>query len=136
MDDYNHFYGGKIDIVYRAKIVDMFIKHKSKLYFVTNTENRKQRPDLYRTIVHFQNGNLGEFAGGDELLVKYEKIRYNPKRTFYGQLEFYPRFLRKPLLVFKVDRYVGDNRKKRIVNFEHRTFDMVQNRINLILKED
>lgn len=119
----------------KIKIVDMYVQDKDKLYVVTNTNDQKERPLLQKSLVHFRNGSLGEYETDNTELVKYEKIKFNRKKM---QLEFNPRFLRKPSLVWKVDRYFDAviRNENKIIDYEHRYYDFELDRIILILKND
>ena len=92
---------------FSSDIVDCFIKGE-KIYVITNTNLEKERPQLFRTIVHFRNGKADDYLDGDEILVLHDKIHYNPKNN---NVEFGIRFLRKPLLKFFVGRFHGDKPK-------------------------
>ena len=50
------------------------------------------------------------------------------------KLDFFPRFLRKPLLQWRVDRYLGEPIKKAKIDYDHRYYDFDLDRINFILE--
>jgi hypothetical protein len=54
------------------------------------------------------------------------------------QLEFNSRFLRKPSLKWKVDRYFDAvyRNENKIIDYDHRYYDFELDRIILILKND
>ena len=61
METFKKRYGENFNLLeYTTKIVDCFFKCE-KLYVVTNTNLEKERPQLYRTIVHFRNGSADKF---------------------------------------------------------------------------
>ena len=131
-EDFNNFYGkNKEDITRNLKIIDMFIHDKEKLWVVTNTNNLKERPELVRSLVHFRNGNIDEYKTENTKLVEYEKMTFNFKKN---KLEFFPRLLRKPLLSWRVDRYIGNKVKKVKINYVHRYYDYKRDRLNFVLK--
>ena len=51
-------------------------------------------------------------------------------------IDIFPRFLRKPELRWRVDKYInnGNNCKTRIVDYDNRYYDFENNRINFVLK--
>jgi hypothetical protein len=133
---FDHFYKGHTeDKMRRIKIIDMYIQDKNKLYIVTNTNDQKERPLLQKSLVHFRNGTLGEHENEGTELIKYEKIKFNRKKM---QLEFNSRFLRKPSLKWKVDRYFDAvyRNENKIIDYDHRYYDFELDRIILILKND
>ena len=99
-----------------------------------NTNLEKERPDLSRSIVHFRNNDISKWEEGDERLVKYEESRYNPKTD---KLEFCTRHFRKPLLIMRVGRFHGDMPKKCTeIDWSERFYDTINDRINLVLKNE
>ena len=142
--DYENLYKGKQEAyTYETPILDFFIRptqgysaedsiDSNKLWVVTHTDKVKMRPSLERTIVHFSNGSCFDFICGNELQVEKEKIFYNPKNN---QLEFYPRrFRQPPLLSLKVDKVIGGKPKKRsMIRFKNKYYDMVHDRLNLFV---
>ena len=80
-----------------------------KLWIVSKISKHKERPQLGRSIVHFINGSIDEYVNGDEVPVK-NNIAYNPKKN---KIEFFPKILRSPELEIRVDRFYGDNLKKK-----------------------
>jgi len=136
MKTFDWFYKGYTkDKMRRIKIIDMYVQDKSKLYIVTNTNDQKERPFTQKSLVHFRNGTLGEHKNKGTELIKYEKIKFNRKKM---QLEFNPRFLRKPLLRWKVDRYLDAvfRNENKIIDYDHRYYDFEMDRIIFILKND
>ena len=91
-------------------------------------------PKYYRNAVN-NGGSLidwpKDFVEGDEKLVMHKKIRYNNKRN---QLEFFPRFLRKPLLSMRVGRYYGLNKGKCNIDYDKRYYDFKNDRMIFILE--
>ena len=78
------------------------------------------------------NGSAEDYMEGDEICITFDKIKYNScKKT----LELHPRFLRKPLMSINIGRYYGEKVKgKKKINYEHRFYDLVKDRINLVIE--
>jgi hypothetical protein len=136
METFDHFYKGYTeDKMRRIKIVDMYVQDKNKLYIVTNTNDQKEKPEMRKSLVHFRNGKLGEYENEGTELIKYEKIKFNRKKM---KLEFNPRFLRKPSLSWRVDRYLDAvyRNENKLIDYNHRYYDFERDRIILILKND
>ena len=136
INEYNELYKGRREeVVHESIISNMLIKpdvdRESHLWVVTKSSEQKERPRLERSIVHFRNGNLTGYITGDEIKIEANKISFNPKNM---QIEFLPKTLRKPELLFKVDRYYGSSlkRSKKVV-FAKKFYDTVMDRINIIL---
>ena len=120
------------DVEYKMPLIDLYVKGE-KLWVVTNSNDMKEQPRLTRSIVHFRKDNAKEYVEGDEKLVTHGKIRYNEKRN---QLEFFPRFLRKPMLSMRVGRYFGIVVGKCNVNYDKRYYDFKNDRMIFILEEE
>jgi hypothetical protein len=136
MKTFDHFYKGYTkDKMRRIKIIDMYIQNKEKLYVVTNTNDQKERPLLQKSLVHFRNGKLGEYEDKNTKLITYDKIKFDRKKM---KLNFFPRFLRKPLLKWRVDRYLDAvyRNENKIIDYDHRYYDFELDRIIFILKND
>jgi len=132
MEEFERFYKGYLDEPMRKiKIIDMYVKDKSKLWVVTNTNDAKERPLLQKSLVHFRNGNIDNYKDDKTVLVLFRKLRFNFKKM---KLDIFPRFLRKPLLQWRVDRYLGDPIKKAVIDYDHRYYDFEIDRINFILE--
>lgn len=130
--EYKRIYGMFADNpMHHVELIDMFIKG-DKLWIITNTSELKEKPLLTRTLVHFRNGSANEYMDGDEICIKYDKIRYNSCKN---QIELYPRLLRKPLMTIPVGRYYGEKVKgKKKINYEYRFYDLIKDRINLVIE--
>lgn len=130
--EYERIYGMFTDNpMHQVDLIDMFIKG-DKLWIVTNTSKLTEKPELRKTIVHFRNGSAEDYMEGDEICITFDKIRYNSCKQL---LELHPRLLKKPLMSIKVGRFYGEKVKgKKKVNYEHRFYDLVRDRINLVLK--
>ena len=88
---------------------------------------------MSKSIIHFRNGSLGKYEDGTERLVGYTSLKFNNKKT---KLEIFPRFLRKAELELRVDRFYGETNKRKIkIDYTQRYYDLVFNRVNLILVE-
>jgi hypothetical protein len=109
----------------------MFIKG-NKLWIVTNTSKLKEKPQFSHTMVHFRNGSAEDYMEGDEICITFDKIKYNSCKKV---LELHPRLLRKPLMSINIGRYYGEKVKgKKKINYEHRFYDLVKDRINLVIE--
>ena len=117
-----------------SKIVDLYIHTKTKLWVVTNTNNLKERPLLQKSLVHFRNGNVNEYKTDKSKLILHDKIKFNPKKM---QIDIFPRFLRKPELRWRVDRYINssNNKKSKIIDYDHRYYDLETDRLSFMLKD-
>ena len=128
---FNSIYREHVDeIEHKMPLIDWYVKGK-RLWVVTNSNDMKEQPRLTRSIVHFRKDNAKDFVEGDEKLVIHKKIRYNNKRN---QLEFFPRFLRKPLLSMRVGRYYGLNKGKCNIDYDKRYYDFKNDRMIFILE--
>ena len=128
---FNSIYREHVDeIEHKMPLIDLYVKGK-RLWVVTNSNDMKEQPRLTRSIVHFRKDNAKDFVEGDEKLVMHKKIRYNNKRN---QLEFFPRFLRKPLLSMRVGRYYGLNKGKCNIDYDKRYYDFKNDRMIFILE--
>lgn len=132
LEVYNRIYKDFIqDPMFNAKLIDIYIVPRLHLIAVTNTNNQKERLNMNRTIVHARNGVLPEELKGTVDLIKHNQCVFDAKKN---KLLFKPRFLRSPLYETKVDRFYGDFHKgKYKVNWEHRFYDFMRDRINLVL---
>jgi len=120
------------DPLYVMPIIDLYVK-QDKLWIVTNSNDQKEQPRLSSTLVHFRKGNIKDWEEGDEKLVKHNDIRYNHKKL---HLEFFPKFLRKPLLSMRVGRCYSDKYKGYSkINYDKRYYDFTNDRIILLLED-
>jgi len=133
IEDYNKIYKGvRNDPTRESFLIDLFVK-EGKLLIVTETSKLKERPELTKSLVHFRNGTLGKYEDGTERLVGYTSLKFNNKKT---KLEIFPRFLRKAVLELRVDRFYGNVKKRKIkIDYTRRYYDLIFDRINLILVE-
>tara|TARA_R110000796_G_scaffold55396_4_gene128975 strand:- start:1849 stop:2283 length:435 start_codon:yes stop_codon:yes gene_type:complete len=120
------------DVEYKMPLIDLYVKGE-RLWVVTNSNDMKEQPRLTRSIVHFRKDNAKEYVEGDEKLVTHGKVRYNEKRN---QLEFFPRFLRKPMLSMRVGRYFGIVVGKCNIDYDKRYYDFKNDRMIFILEEE
>lgn len=134
LQDFENFYRGFLnEPLKKINIVDLYIKDKSKLWVVTNSNSLKEKPTLQKSLVHFRNGTLYDYADQNTKLVVFNKIFFNKKKM---KLCFFPRFLRKPLLEWHVDRFITNDEKnhEKNIDYSHRYYDFELDRINFILK--
>ena len=88
---------------------------------------------MNKTIVHARNGTLPEELKELTKLIQHDDTVFDVKK---GKLLFRPRFLRSPLYETKVDRFYGDLKKgKYKINYNHRFYDFIRDRVNLVLSE-
>ena len=86
---------------------------------------------MSKTIIHARNGSLPPELKDMSKLICHDEIVYDIKKH---RLMFKPRFLRSPLYETKVDRFYGDLQKgKYKVNYNHRFYDFIRDRVNLVL---
>ena len=120
------------DPMRECELLDLYL-NDGRLYVLTNTSMHKEQPQLQRSIVHFRNGEIGEWEDGKEELVKYDDVRLNIKKD---QIEFFPRFLRKPKLSMRIGRFYGNLEKGKIkVDYKNRFYDLHRDRITFILED-
>ena len=134
LKEFERFYKGLIDEpLKKIQIVDFYIKNKSKLWVVTNSNDLKEKPRLQKSLVHFRNGNISGYEEDDVVLVLHDKVTFDKKHM---KLNFFPRFLRKPMMQWRVDRYITGNtlKKEKKIDYSHKFYDFEMDRINLILK--
>lgn len=132
MEMYNKINKGFTDDPMRhATLIDLFILNDKHIIVVTNTNNLKERINLSRTIIHVRNGVIPEELKAQCKCVLYKKVTFDAK---HNKLLFFPRFLRKPLYVTRVDRYFGNtSTKKHKINYDYRFYDFVRDRISLVI---
>lgn len=121
------------EIFKTTKIIDLYVHDKTKLWVVTNTNDLKERPHLQKSLVHFRNSTCEEYKTDKTKLVLHNKIKFNPKKMC---IDIFPRFLRKPELRWRVDKYINgsNNKKSKMIDYDNRFYDFENNRINFILK--
>jgi len=115
------------------KIIDMYIHQKTKLWVVTDTNDLIEKPYLQKSLVHFRNATVEEYITDETKLILHDKIKFNPKKMF---IDIFPKFLRKPELRWRVDKYINnnDNLETKFVDYDNRYYDFENNRINFVLK--
>jgi len=122
------------ELVKSSKIVDLYIHDKTKLWVVTNTNDLKERPLTWKSLVHFRNGSVNDYKTDQSKLILHDKIKFNPKKM---QIDIFPKFLRKPELRWRVDRYINssNNKKSKIIDYDHRFYDLETDRLSFMLKD-
>jgi hypothetical protein len=121
------------DPLHHTKLIDIYIVPKLKVILVTQTNEDKERINMNKTIVHARNGTLPEELKELTKLIQHNDTVFDVKK---GKLLFRPRFLRSPLYETKVDRFYGDLKKgKYKINYNHRFYDFIRDRVNLVLSE-
>tara|TARA_Y100000296_G_C4935886_1_gene138981 strand:- start:43 stop:489 length:447 start_codon:yes stop_codon:yes gene_type:complete len=120
------------EVMFSAPILDIFLKPDKKLWVVSKITKNKERPQLGRSIVNFVNGTVFDYSDGDEMPVRKNGIKYNPKKD---KIEIFPKKIRKPELELRVDRFYGDKPKKSVfLDQTKRFYDVSRDRINFIVK--
>lgn len=110
---------------------DIWIKDEDKIMLVVDSEKFFDRPDVSRSITCYQTNNIDKYLTGDEKLVKYDDVTFEPKGE---KIMFFKKRLRKPQIFFKVGRFWGDTPKKRTrIDWSHKFFNLKANRVELIL---
>lgn len=141
LDEYKKYYRGKDDqLIHQIPIIDMYVDvKKKKLFVITNQdmETKKQNIDFFRTLVHVRSESLtNDVVSNNEFnvkLVQHDKLLFNGKT---GDIEFFPRKVIKPEMVYHIDRCLGGAETKRYdMQYDYRYYDFAQDRINLILGE-
>ncbi len=136
--DYDDYYRGKTDqLIHQIPIIDMYVDGKNhQLFVVTNQDMDTKNIDFGRTIVHVRNEGLRGDVVAHSItanLVEHSKLIFNGKTS---HIDFFPRFLRKPMYSQRVDRVLGGcDPKKYEINYDYKFYDFAQDRINLILGE-
>lgn len=131
LDEYNRLNKDYIDdLLFSVKLEDIYIMG-DKMILVTNTNDAKERINTARTIIHARNGVVPDELKQKSKLVKHDTVYYDVKKK---RVIFSPKFLRKPLYEVRADRYYGDLIRGRLkINYEHRFYDFVRDRVVFIL---
>lgn len=116
------------------KLLDMIVKPDDKIMIVLDCEKFFDRPDVSRSITCYQKNNISNYLKGDERLVKYDEVEFNPKND---NIMFFPKFIGKSGQFFKVGRFWGDRPKKKTkIEWKHKFYNLSMNKVDLILKTD
>ena len=92
---------------------DIWVTQDEKLRVVLDCEKFYERPDTSRSISCFQRNNINKYQTGDEKLVKYDDVSFDPKTE---NIQFFKKRLRKAPIFFKVGKFCGDMPKKNCKN--------------------
>jgi hypothetical protein len=112
-------------------LLDIWITPDDKLMVVCNCERFFDRPDVSRSISCFQKNNIHKYLNGDEKLVKYDDVSFDPKTE---NVQFFKKRLRKAPIFFKVGRFWGEKpRKTMTIDWSKKFFNIASNRIEFIL---
>jgi hypothetical protein len=115
------------------KLLDMIVTPDDKILVVLDCEKYFDRPDVSRSIACYQKNNISKYMNGEERLVKYEDVEYNPKND---NITFFPKFIGKSGIFFKIGRFWGDRpEKKTKIDWEYKFYNLSMNKIDLILKK-
>ena len=110
---------------------DIWVTKDDKLRVVLDCEKFFESPDVSRSISCFQRNNIDEYLEGDEKLVKYDDVTFDPKTE---NLQLFKKKLRKAPIFFRVGKFCGDKPSKtKKINWEHKFFNLKANRIDFIL---
>lgn len=109
---------------------DIWVTQDEKLRVVLDCEKFYERPDTSRSISCFQRNNINKYQTGDEKLVKYDDVSFDPKPKIYS----FSKKIKKSTNIFKVGKFCGDMPKKTAkINWEYKFFNLKANRIDFIL---
>jgi hypothetical protein len=110
---------------------DIWITEDEKIMVVLDCERYFDRPDVSRSISCYQKNNIDKYLKGNERLVKYDDVSFEPKGE---KIMFFKKILRKPQIFFKVGRFWGDKPKKNVkIDWTKKFFNLASNRIEFIL---
>lgn len=113
------------------------------LWVATDLFRETSRPELHRSIVLFHSdtkdsyfGSIGYQPQFCPRLVEHNEIEFNQKTQLvtFGKKGWW--IFKKPILELPVGRYYGDHtfNKKVKIDSDNIYFDLVRDRINLVLK--
>ena len=127
-----HNISDKLDVNEASlSLLDIWITPEDKLMIVCNCEKFFDRPDVSRSITCFQKNNIHKYLKGDEKLVKYDDVEFDPKTE---NIQFFKKRLRKAPIFFKVGRFWGNKPKKTMkIDNSKMFFNIKLNRIEFIL---
>lgn len=116
------------------KCLDMIVRPDDKIMIVLDCEKFFERPDVSRSIALYQKNNISEHLTGEERLVKYGEVEFDPKDD---KITFFPKFLGRSGQFFKAGRFWGDRPKKKTkIEWKHKFYNLDMNKVDLILKTD
>lgn len=116
-------------------LCDIYVRNPDsddhKIMCVVDIDKFFDRPDTSRSITCYQKNNIHQYLTGDERLVKYDEVRYDPKTD---NIMFFKKRMRKPKVFFKVGRFWGNRPKKDSkIDWSLKFFNVKMNRIEFIL---
>ena len=110
---------------------DVWVKEDDKIMLVLESKKFFNKPDVSRSITCYQTDNIKEHLTGDEKLVEYDDVSFDPKTE---NIQFFKKKLRKARIFFKVGKFCGDLPNKTVkINWEYKFFNLKANRIDFIL---
>ena len=110
---------------------DVWVKEDDKIMLVLESKKFFNKPDVSRSITCYQTDNIKEHLTGDEKLVKYDDVTFEPNGE---KIMFFKKTLRKPQIFFKVGRFWGELPKKRTkIDWSKKFFNLKANRVDLVL---
>ena len=124
--------------IHHSPVITLYLKldkvKENHLWVITESSTQKERPRMERSIVHFRNGehNILQYKNGEEIQLQKKNIKFDKHKM---KVEIMPKTLRKSLLEFRVDRYIGNEITGRInIDDQEYFYDTVMDRINIVLK--
>tara|TARA_R110002012_G_scaffold281975_1_gene471586 strand:- start:2640 stop:3173 length:534 start_codon:yes stop_codon:yes gene_type:complete len=136
LDEYikrtGHMVSDKIDVNETSlSLMDIWITNDEKLRVVLDCKRFFDRPDVSRSISCFQTNNIDKYNTGDEKLVEYDDVTFDPKTE---NLQFFKKRFRKAPIFFKVGRFWGDKPNKTTkIDWAYKFFNVKANRIDFVL---
>ena len=136
---YDKIYKERInEKIHHSPVITFYLKFdkvkENHLWVITESSTQKERPRMERSIVHFRNGehSILQYKDGEEIQLQKKNIKFDKHKMI---VKIMPKTLRKSLLEFRVDRYIGNEITGTIKADDQEYFyDTVMDRINIVLK--
>ena len=140
-EEYKKMYKDRInEKIHHSPVTAMYLSidnvKENHLWVVTESSSQKERPRMDRSIVHFRNGehDLLQYKKGKEIQILKKNIKFDKNKM---RIKIMPKTLRKSLLEFRVDRYYGNGKIKRVSPEKVKNYyDTVMDRINIVLSSN
>jgi len=138
LKSYENFVDPKKDLNERSiKVRDLYTRPNEKLWFVLDTDKFSNKISITKSITFLTLKDFKFSSDGKEKLVKYGRLKFDFK---HNKLIFNPRFLRKPDLILKTDKYVSmlneKPKKTKKIDNSCMFFDLQFNRLCLVLENE
>jgi len=124
--------------IHHSPVITFYLKFdkvkENHLWVITESSTQKERPRMERSIVHFRNGehSILQYKDGEEIQLQKKNIKFDKHKMI---VKIMPKTLRKSLLEFRVDRYIGNEITGTIKADDQEYFyDTVMDRISVVLK--